>query len=371
MKITFVIQDLFSQGAQKATALLCRGFVDKGYDVDLIVSAFHDELVAKGQGGCFKVPDKVCWLHLKNKRASRNICELRRYLKTTDSVAIIAMCSTYTDALAIASIGLLKCPRLYSVEHGITFALREDWSKKAKSLLFSKDWFRWKLLKHQFNGFLTVSARIALEYKRMHGIEAKVVYNPVDIAHEFHESNELEKDRIVTAGSFTADKNHLYLIKSFELAIQINSRDTRKSWTTKLVIYGNGPLRDEYEQYIREHGLEDYVELPGFTSNPLIEMKNSIGYICSSQIESFAIAPVEAMACGVPVVCCDCPCGPREILDGGKYGRLVPSGDVEAMATAILDLVHGRIASAPREAYERFSVERVTGLYERAIGLST
>jgi len=367
VKVTFIIQDLFCQGAQRATALLCRGFIKKGYEVDLIVSAFHDALMTAGKSGCFTVPDKVHWIHLKDVRASRNILQLRWYLKTTDSVAVISMCSTYTEALAVASLGLWKCPKLYSVEHGITFALHEDWSEKKLPRFFTKAWWEWKLIKRLFNGFLAVSQRIADEYLRMYGVKAIVVYNPVEEPNlENTSQTDSTERRIITAGSFTTDKNHLYLIQAFEQAIMTHSSE---SWSTTLVIYGEGPLRKDYEAYIAEHHLEKWVKLPGYSTSILSEMKKSLGYICSSQIESFAIAPVEAMMCGVPVVCCDCPCGPREILENGKYGRLVPSGDINAMAVAIDELANGKIPVAPPEAYERFSVEAITERYIEAMGL--
>ena len=207
MKLSFVIQDLFCQGAQYATALMCRGFIAKGFEVDLIVSAFHDALMTAGKTGFFPVPEQVHWIHLKDVRASRNILELRQYLKTTDAAAVVSMCSTYTEALAVASLGLWKCPRLFSVEHGITFALREDWSEKTSSGIFSKAWFEMRLIKHQFDGFLTVSRRIADEYHRMYDIKANVVYNPVLPPPEDALSTSIcPEQRIVTAGSFTADK---------------------------------------------------------------------------------------------------------------------------------------------------------------------
>lgn len=372
MRIAFVIQDLFSQGAQYATALMVRGFISKGYDVDLIVSKFHADLLAEGKKP-FAIPESARVMVLANRRASRNIRELRRYLKATDSSAVIAMCSTYVEALAMAAIGLRRRPKLIAIEHGITFGLREDWSLKPRLRLFSRRGLMMAVVRHAIDRWGAVSARVAEEMTRVYGISREkidVVYNPATdeeffkLAAEGPQHPWLREKKcktIVTGGSFTDDKNHLLLIEAVH---RVN-----ETQQLRLIIYGKGPLQEKYESLIRKYHLEDVVSLPGFTHNLPAEIKASDGYVCSSQIESFAIAPVQAMACGVPVICCDCPCGPREILADGKYGRLVPTGDVEAMTAAVRDLAHGKIPVAPAEVWQRFSVERITERYERAIGM--
>lgn len=361
MKITFVIQDLFSQGAQYATALMIRGFVAKGYEVELIVSRFHADLLEEGKNP-FAIPEGVKVITLKDRRASRNVGELRRYLKATDSAAVVAMCSTYVAALSLAAIGLWKRPKIIAVEHGITFALREDWSEKPRH----KTWQRFVV-----DRWGAVSRRVADEMTRVFGIRREaisVVYNPVTDDAFFKSAAEAPEHpwlksktckTIVTGGSFTDDKNHLLLMEAV--------RRVNETEKLRLIIFGKGPLQEKYEAFIAAHHLEDLVSLPGFTHNLPAEIKASDGYVCSSQIESFAIAPVQAMACGVPVVCCDCPCGPREILDDGKYGRLVKTQNVDEMTAALLALARGEVKSAPREAWERFSLEAVVGYYERMI----
>ena len=85
-----------------------------------------------------------------------------------------------------------------------------------------------------------------------------------------------------------------------------------------------------------ELGIGCDVELPGFAPNPLAYMARAAVFVLSSTWEGFGNVLVEALACGCPVVSTDCPSGPAEILDRGRYGRLVPVGDDAAMAEAIL-----------------------------------
>jgi glycosyltransferase involved in cell wall biosynthesis len=84
------------------------------------------------------------------------------------------------------------------------------------------------------------------------------------------------------------------------------------------------------------HGVSDDVALPGFTSNPFAFMARAAVFVLSSNYEGLPAALIEALACGCPVVSTDCPGGPYEILEGGRFGELVPVGDDSAMAEAIL-----------------------------------
>ena len=86
---------------------------------------------------------------------------------------------------------------------------------------------------------------------------------------------------------------------------------------------------------MRERGLSDRVSLPGYVDDPFGLLARAELAVCSSLYEGFGNAIVEALACGTPVISTDCPYGPREILDNGRYGTLVPVHDSAAMARAI------------------------------------
>ncbi|MCG8345898.1 MAG: glycosyltransferase [Chlorobiales bacterium] len=122
--------------------------------------------------------------------------------------------------------------------------------------------------------------------------------------------------------------------KDFPLLIRAFSR-LRKRREARLMILGEGPLRPELEALVETLDLKKDISLPGFIANPYAYMRCSALFILSSRWEGFGNVLVEAMACGTPVVSTDCPSGPSEILENGKWGRLVPVGDVNAMAFAM------------------------------------
>jgi glycosyltransferase involved in cell wall biosynthesis len=102
-----------------------------------------------------------------------------------------------------------------------------------------------------------------------------------------------------------------------------------------LVLIGEGRDRRELEQLADELGVGAWVHFLGFCANPAPYIRQAEMLVLSSRYEGFGMVLGEAMALGTPALSTDCPTGPRDLLEGGKAGLLVPPGDVDAMAGAI------------------------------------
>jgi glycosyltransferase involved in cell wall biosynthesis len=133
--------------------------------------------------------------------------------------------------------------------------------------------------------------------------------------------------KLLTVGSFKTVKNHALLLRAF--AHLVSNVDAR------LMLLGDGELRPELEQLARQLGIADRVIFPGFQNPPTPFYETADLFVLSSNSEGLPTVLIEAMACGLPVVSTDCPYGPAEILEDGKYGALVPVGDEGALAAAM------------------------------------
>jgi len=127
----------------------------------------------------------------------------------------------------------------------------------------------------------------------------------------------------------------------------------------RLLIFGEGPERPQLEALASTLGISDDLVLPGFVENPYAAFSRAALFVLSSDYEGLGNVLIEALACGCPVVSTDCPSGPAEILDGGRYGELVPVNDTEALAAAMIRTLD---APLPTDMLRRrggeFSLER-------------
>ena len=149
MKITFIIQDLFQQGAQYVTALMARGFYEKGYEVDILVSKAHEELLNTGHIP-FEVPSAVKFLVMPSRRARYNISFIHSYIRTATVDAVVVMNSAYLCALALASIGLRHKTRYCYVEHNSILPELADNISITKRIIN-------KLIRSRYDCFMSVS----------------------------------------------------------------------------------------------------------------------------------------------------------------------------------------------------------------------
>lgn len=169
---------------------------------------------------------------------------------------------------------------------------------------------------------------------------------------------------ILAAGRLKPQKDFPTLLHAFSIL--------RQERQARLVILGDGPEHSALSKLARELGIAMDVDLPGFRENPYPWMRGANLVVLSSRYEGSPNVLVEAMWLGTPVVATDCPSGPREILQGGKYGMLVPVGDRRALAAAMIKTLDADIQpDSLQHAVEHFNVKNSSREYLRVLGLST
>ena len=198
--------------------------------------------------------------------------------------------------------------------------------------------------------------------------QINVIYNPVVSEHLIKNSREpvdhpwLTSNKvpvILGVGRLTEAKNFNALIHAFSIVVA--------SIPARLIILGEGEQRDSLETIIDQLNLADQVDLPGFTNNPYPYMRCADLFVLSSIWEGLPTVLIEALSCGTKVVSTDCPSGPREILENGKWGTLVPVNNAEELANAmIFSLEHASHFPDP-QSWEHYTVKNSLSQYNKFI----
>jgi glycosyltransferase involved in cell wall biosynthesis len=240
--------------------------------------------------------------------------------------------------------------------------------------LFSKKWvlkYFSIFLRNRVDALVCVSQDMVKEYEAIFGSSKfQCIYNVIcdaDMPRKMLEPvddpwiNDSSIPVVISAGTLSKRKGFADLI----LAMKIVTKNT----PARLVILGEGHLRAELDALIQNEGLTDSVRLLGFQDNPLKYFSKSAVFVLSSYAEGLPNVLVEAIACGCTPVATDCPTGPREVLNGGQYGYLIPMRDPEAMATAIQKALQQPMSLEQRsEAIKPFTEEQVIRRHQSVLG---
>ncbi|MER3479061.1 MAG: glycosyl transferase [Meiothermus sp.] len=348
-RIALFLPSLRGGGAERVMANLARGFAEQGLTVDLVL--------AKAEGPYLsQVPTSVRVVDLGARRVLFALPGLVQYLRRERPSAMLSALN-HANIVAIWARFLARTKtRLVVSEHNTLSRATENAAvrrAKAMPLLI-------RLFYPQADAVVAVSQGVAKDLTARTGLppgKVRVIYNPVVTPELFAKAEEPldhpwfkpgEPPVILGVGRLTAQKDFATLIRAFALV--------RKERPARLMILGEGEERPKLETLVQELGLEADVSLPGFVENPFSYMKRAAVFVLSSKWEGLPTVLIEALALGIPVVSTDCPNGPAEILEGGKWGGLVPVGDPEALAGAML----GLLKTSPRDRVRVEQLERYT-----------
>ncbi|AGA90210.1 glycosyltransferase [Thioflavicoccus mobilis 8321] len=198
----------------------------------------------------------------------------------------------------------------------------------------------------------------------------KTLCNPLDLAQVRQLATEPPNH------PWLADKHHPVVVSVGRLVRMKDQATMLRAFALlptdcRLVIFGEGRQRQRLVTLANRLGIAERVSLPGHTDNPFSSLARADLFVLSSRFEGSPNVITEALAVGTPVVATDCPSGPREILADGRFGRLVPVGDHQALATAMGATLTRPIAGAElAAAVTRFELAPAIAAYQRALGLA-
>lgn len=225
-----------------------------------------------------------------------------------------------------------------------------------------------RLFYNQADSLVFVSKQLAEDCTNKFKLKTNlisVIYNGISIIKNNLHSKRKNNNTIISIARLVEQKDHLNLIKAFSLLL-------KKIPDAKLWLLSDGPERKNLERYAKKIKIQNKIKFFGWVKNIYPYLKKASIFAFSSKREGFAIALLEAMACGLPVISTDTPFGPREILDNGKYGILVPMKNPEIMAKAMYELLTNKkkyqyYSQKSLERVKYFSLEKMLKAYKKLI----
>ncbi len=310
-----------------------------------------------------EVPDSVNLVDLGAGRVITSLPALVRYLRRTQPAAMASVLD-HANIVALWARRLAGHPRRLVVVEQNNLSAAAGHGKSRRDRLMPRianRFYPWA------DAVVGVSAGVVDDLRghvtNVDEDRFRVIFNPIVTPDMIERSREpldhpwfKDGDPVfVAAGRLRPQKDFPMLLRAFA---QMRGRNT-----ARLIILGEGPDRASLTRLIEELDLDDRVELHGYTDNPYAFYSRAAAFVLSSRWEGLPTVLIEALGCGAPVIATDCPNGPDEILAGGRYGRLVPVGDVDSMAAALEAALAGDLSRPPDESWQPYMLDAVVDDY--------
>ncbi len=359
--IAILLPDLRGGGAERVNLDLAAGLARRGYQVEFVLMRACGAFLPEAEAN-FSVID------MGVHRMRQVPTALARYLRSNRPDALLAGMWPLT---VLAPIGRLlsghHC-RLVSSEHCVLSKQYASWGAIHRIALRTSMGVGYRMADacHGVSrGVANDMARLAaLRSNRVHSIHNPIPARPQPTPDALALAEALwgvgAGERVLSVGSFKAQKNHSLLLRAFATM--------HRSDSARLILLGEGAGEADLRVLATGLGIGEKVIFAGFHADPTPFYSSADLFVLSSTYEGFGNVIVEALACGTPVVSTDCPAGPREILADGEFGRLVPVGDVEALAQAMQAALEAPSnAAALKARAQDFSIEKAMDEYERLL----
>lgn len=357
--IAIYVPSLRGGGAERVMVTLANGFALRGHRVDLVLARAEGPYLVEVASG-------VQIVDLDKERVMASLLPLARYIRRERPDAMLsALNHANLVAIMARSIARSKIRLVVSERNSLTGLGNGRRGRLFRGLM------RW--LYPKADGVIALTAASVKELTDEIGLDPArlcAIPNPVDVA-QFRARAASRPDHpwlapdqppvILAAGRLERQKDYPTLLTAFARLRTIRP--------ARLVILGEGSLRTELQRQIDATGLTDDVLLAGFQTNPFGWMGACAVYAMSSRYEGFPNTLVQAMACGARVVSTDCPTGPVEILEDGRWGRLVPVGDAKALSEALETTLTDYEAPDVTHRVSEFRLDTIITRYSQVLGV--
>ncbi len=338
LKIAVYLNDLSSGGVERLTLTLIHAFHRAGAQVTLLLHSAQGSLE-------LDLPAAVEVKVFNTRRVLDDIRPIARYLRRAKPHILLSSLNHNNVTACLAGLLAGGKTKVVICQHAALAQearLEPGWKYRIMPVAY-------RLMAPLAAGIVAVSQGVADDMAAATGIAARridVIYNPVFddglvsrmSATVHHPWLDEPVPIFMAAGRLVEQKNQAMLLRGFAAY--------RKHYAGRLMIFGEGAKRDELQQLAADLKIEADVAFCGFVANPLPYYHHAKAFILTSRFEGFGNVLVEAMACGLPVISTDCPYGPAEILDGGKYGVLIAIDDIAALAGAMAEDLAAQFSSS-------------------------
>ena len=323
MRFLFIASGLRFGGAERVMSILANEWNRHGEEVRFFLTGTPAESCYPLDAGIEIISD----FEAAQKVRFEQFIHIREIRKECTGWKPDAVISFYNDICALTAIAIrgLHIPLIYS-ERNDPNRVNQRWIDK----------FYRKIVERKADRFVFQTEGARRCYPDKVQRRSIVLLNPMDTEPFPIHNYEEEEKTIVSVGRLEPQKNQSLLIDAFSL-IQDQLPDYR------LVIYGEGHLREQLEEQIRKKNLQNCVFLPGVKKEIQDYIKKASLFVLSSNYEGIPNALIEAMAIGLPCISTDCsPGGARELIQHEKNGLLVPCGDADKLVTAMEEMILNR-----------------------------
>lgn len=361
MKISVITPRYAIAGVPLAQLRFARALAAAGHEVDLIIGwVNHGYTLPKIDGVNVRV--------LNKQQVRGMLLPLTRYLKEKNPDVVFSA----EDHLNVV---VLLAALIAGSKAKISCSSRVTPFDTYSNVPFTKRWILKLLMRAvmaRANALTCVSKDMVEQYRHVFKAPPHVcVYNIVD--------DDLAQKKMAESvdDEWFADKSQPILVAAGRLApwkgfsdLILAMKELAKSRKVRLIILGDGPLRPDLEALIKKLDLNDVVKLLGYVDNPLKYFRGADIFVLSSHVEGLPNVLVEAMMSGCTPVSTDCPTGPREVLQDGKCGYLVPVRDPIAMAAGIVKALDNPIPkNLLRDAVKPFAEHAVIDRHFEILGV--